>query len=159
MAQQIPAPEVMKDIHLYLVMEVAPFEQDLFTFWSEVAVLQVDIKEVLRPGGRLSCLNRRHKELTRKWRTVRQKAVSLDALISHDDPQAQQKIGELLSNPVFMETIRRRETDVSSVMRDITENLRGNRMEADFKRSGLLSVLAIAIAGGSIVTTVLISFF
>ena len=118
--------------------------------------MKVGIKEAVY-GNRLSRLTDRHQQLMNQWRAIRQKAVDLDAFIQHDDPRLHEKIGEWLGNPIFRETIEREERAVSAVMRDITDNLRELRIEADFKRSGFLSVSAIVLGVGSLVATLLLN--
>ena len=68
-------------------------------------------------------------------------------------------VGELMIQPAIMDAIRREEGNVSSVMRDLAQNLSNLRTEADFKRSGFLALCAITIGFGSLVTTVSLSVF
>ena len=156
MTQQIPAPAVMEDIHQYLIWEVAPFQEELLVIWIEVASVRIGIKEALL-GGRVSRLTNNYQSLTQRWIDIRRKAVNLDALISGDDSQGQRKLHELMTQPALMESIRRAEADVSSLMRDMADNLRGLRVESDFKRSGFLSVTAIVLGISSLTATVLLS--
>ena len=156
MATQIPAPTVMVDIHQYLINEMQPFRDELFDIWTEAASVKIGIKEALL-GGRVSRLTNNYQSLAERWVNIRRKAVSLDALISGSDSEGQQKLYELMSQPALMESIRKSEADVSSLMRDLADNLRGLRLESDFRRSGLLSVTAIVLAVGSLSATVLLN--
>ena len=156
MTQEIPAQAVMVDIHQYLIKEVAPFREELLSIWTEVASVRIGIKEALL-GGRVSRLTNNYQSLVQRWINIRQKAVSLDALISDSDSLGQQKLYELMTQPALMESIRRAEADVSSLMRDMADNVRGLRVESDFKRSGFLSVTAIALGIGSLSATVLLN--
>ena len=156
MTQQIPAPTVMGDIHQYLIKELQPFQEEVFGIWTEVASVKVGIKEALL-GGRITRLTNNYQSLAQRWVNIRRKAVSVDALISGSDSEGQRKLSELMTHPGLMDSIRRSEADVSSLMRDLADNLRGLRLEADFKRSGFLSVTAIVLAICSLSATLLIS--
>ena len=155
MTPQIPAPAVMEDIYQYLINEVQPFQEELFDIWTEVASVKIGVKEALL-GGRVSRLTNNYQSLAQRWINIRRKAVSLDALISGSDSEGQKKLHELMTQPALMDSIRRSEADVSSLMRDMADSLRGLRLESDFKRSGFLSVTAIVLAIGSLSATVLL---
>ncbi len=156
MTQQISAPAVMADIHEYLINEVGPFREEVFGIWTEVVAVKIGIKEALL-GRRLSRLTNNYQSLAQRWPDIRRKAVSMDALISGNHSEGVQKLAELMREPVLMDSIRRSEADVSSLMRDLADSLRGLRLEADFKRSGFLSSTAIVLATGSLSATVLLN--
>lgn len=153
---QVPVSPIVENVHGYLTQELTPFKKDLFEFWSEVASLQVGIKEAML-GRHLAGLTSRHQLLMSRWRRVRERVVDLDTFIDANDPKLHEKLGAWMSQPVYREFVRTEEEAVSSVMRDVTESLRGLRMEADFKRSGFLSVSAIVIGIGSLVTTLILN--
>ena len=117
--------------------------------------MKIGVKEALL-GGRVSRLTNNYQSLAQRWINIRRKAVSLDALISGSDSEGQKKLYELMTQPALMDSIRRSEADVNSLMRDMADNLRGLRLESDFKRSGFLSVTAIVLAIGSLSATVLL---
>ena len=146
----------MEDIHQYLIKEVLPFQEELLSIWTEAASVRIGIKEALL-GRRVSRLTNNYQSLVQRWINIRRKAVSLDALISDSGSLGQKKLYELMTQPALIESIRRAEADVSSLMRDMADNLRGIRVESDFKRSGFLSVTAIVLGIGSLSTTVLLN--
>ena len=146
----------MEDIHQYIIKEVLPFQEELLSIWIEVASVRIGIKEALL-GGRVSRLTNSYQSLVQRWINIRRRAVSLDALISDSGSRGQKKLHELMTQPALMEGIRRAEADVSSLMRDMADNLRGLRVESDFKRSGFLSVTAIVLGIGSLSATVLLN--
>lgn len=156
MTQQISAPAVMADIHQYLINEVKPFREEIVGLWAEVVSVKIGIKEALL-GRRLSRLTNNYQSLAQRWPDIREKAVSMDSFLSGSHSEMVQKLGELMSNPVLMDSIRKEEADVSSLMRDLADSLRGLRLEADFKRSGFLSSTAIVLATGSLSATVLLN--
>lgn len=153
---ELPAPPILENVHGYLTNELIPLKKELFEFWDEVAQMKVDAREALL-GRKLARLTLRLQQLTSRWRTVRQKVVDLDTFIDADDPKALEKLGAWMQNPVYKNLVETEEAAVSSVMRDITESIRGLRMEADFKRSGFLSVSAITIGTASLLTTLILN--
>ena len=147
-------PEVLENAFDYMVRELEPLKKDLFKFWDELAEVRVSFREALF-RKQISRLAEEHRNHLRRWRSAREKTVRLEAFISKDDPLATVKIGQLMSQPAIWESVKETEANVSSVMRDTTEILRGLNMEADFKRTGIFSLTAIMVASAAVVATVL----
>ena len=148
----------MKDLHQYLINEMNPCLNEALDLWGELANLRVGIKESFT-GTRLSFYTQKYQDLALTWTTLRRKAINVDELISPDDPDALQKLGEYLNQPAFQDAVVRADNHLSSVMRDISNHLFMLRLVADFKRSGWLSFAAITIGVFSIMTAVLIQLF
>ena len=156
MAGEIPAAEVMQDVYNYMVREMEPLKKDLFEFWDNLTGTRITLWESLR-GNQISRLMEEQRTLSTRWIGAREKVVRLEAFISPEDPQGKLKIVQLLSQPVIMESMRQDETDVGTMMRDIQDVLRGLRIEADFKRSGIISSIAIMLASASVIVTVVMN--
>ena len=151
--QSLPAPLVMKDIYDYMVGELSPLKEDLFAFWERLSTAEVSYRRILI-GRMIPALMDEHRSLVRRWIKARAKTIRMEEFISPDDPQGQQKVAELLGNRGLLESMRESADYASSVMRDITDTLRGLRAEEDFRRSGIFSLVAIVIAAGAVLISV-----
>ena len=98
----------------------------------------------------------RYNDCATKWVDAVEKVTDLNKLISHDDPKAEEKIGQLLVVG-YLKHMQEHEGTLSRIMRDYSEVLRAKRTEADYKRTPFISTIAIIVAVLSILVSVAVN--
>ena len=140
-----PPPEV---VH-YMLKELPPIKEEVFSLWKKLLSLKVTWYESLRRKN-FEILENQYRDLAIKWVNAVEKVTDLNKLIAHDDPKAEEKIG-LLIVVGYLKQMQEHENVLSRIMRDFAQTLREKKAEADYKRALFLSLIAILIAVVSII--------
>ena len=143
-----PPPEVTE----YMLKDIPELKRIIFPLWRDTLSLHITIKESLW-RKELTKIESKYKDCAVKWVRAVEKVTDLNTLISHDDPEAEQKIGLLLVAG-YLKQMEEHEGTLSRIMRDYSESLRAKRAEADYKRTLFISTVAIILAALSIILSV-----
>jgi len=147
--RNITPPPPPPEVYNYMMKELTPLKKEVFPFWQELVKLKITMWEAIT-RNKLNKYQATYDGFASRWVTAREKVTILDKLISHDDKEAEKKLGILLVGG-YLREMEKHENELTRIMNDLSNTLRDKRNEADFKRALLISTLAVCIGVASII--------